>query len=47
MWLTWESKSGKENSKFIENFNRELSWKKETLKAEADRRYVEVSQCRK
>jgi hypothetical protein len=45
--LAWESKSGKENNKFIENFSRELSWKKGTLKTEGDVRYVELSQYRK
>jgi hypothetical protein len=44
--LAWENKSGKENNKFIENFSGELWWKKDTLKAEGDVRYVELSQFR-
>jgi len=47
MWLAWESKSGKKNSKLVENINRDLLWKKGTSKAEGELSFVEVSQYRK
>jgi hypothetical protein len=46
MLLAWESKSSKENNKFIENLAGKLLWKKDTLKAEGDLRYVELSRFR-